>query len=144
MSRAWAGVGVLSLAVLTCGCGKKPAAEEVDIAGRLEDAAGKPLPRMIVHFYALDEANKHARAWTCATQAGGDFKGRCLPGRYKVTVAAVPLGTGTADPGSGTIADPGKAKGVAGVPKAYTSPDDTPLQVMIPDRGKTDIVLKVK
>ena len=67
---------------------------------------------------SLTIALAFAGVLTCATQEDGTFTGRCQPGRYKVTIVAIPRGGGGGDPGS--LATPGKAP--ANIPSAYTSP----------------------
>jgi hypothetical protein len=111
----------------------------VAVGGRAEDDRGKPLAGVLLRFVPQDAANSN-QSLLCKTQASGKFVGKCLPGRYKVTVGAV------------TTALPGKAGGKdalkppplpEGVPTAYGKPATTPWEVAVPAGGKTDIVLKM-
>jgi hypothetical protein len=129
---------VLALVLLLPGCAKKQPPKEEDVAGRAEKADGKPLSKVLLRFHAQDEA----RTVSCPTKDDGTFECRCLPGRYKVTVLAIPTQSG-GSPGTGGIAAPATGS-LAGVPSAYTSPTDTPLEVTIPEGGKKDIELKLK
>jgi hypothetical protein len=132
MKRSAAGLATLAAVILTAGCASKPP-QEVPVGGRVENASGKPLPKIALRFHAQDEANKQAGSLTCMVQDSGEFTGKCLPGRYKVTV--LPLSAGR----------PGAApKPPTGTWGRYTSPTGTPWEVTVPSAGKTDLVLKVQ
>ena len=141
------GCSILMIAFLAVGC-ERPAAPSsssgpVDVKGKAEDADGKPLGDMILRFRPVEEANK-GQWLTCPTQADGSFVGKCLPGRYKVTLHA----RAKALPDD-KVAD--KLKGPPptpplpdDIPKKYGSAADTPWEVVVPDGGKTNIVLKIQ
>ncbi len=140
MSRVVLGLAV-ALAVLSPGCRKKPP-QEVDVAGKVEKADGKPLGNVLVRFHPQDDVNKQGRILTRPTGADGSFTGRCLPGRYRVTVSAIPKQTG-GDPGTGAVGAAGKDS-LPGVPASYQSPTETPWEITIPEDGKKDLVLSLK
>ena len=123
--------------IVTAGCARKPA-QEVEVGGRVEDGEGKPVAKLVVRFHPQDEENKMGRLLTCLTEADGTFAGKCQPGRYKVTLNAVPAAGGS-QPGAGMLAPPDKGPGV---PSNYASPTTTPWEVTIPSGGKKDLVLK--
>jgi hypothetical protein len=131
----------LVAALLASGCAKKPP-EEVDVAGRVEDAGGKPVAHVLVRFHPQDVDPSYAKVLTRVTKSDGTFTGTCFPGRYKVTMVPIPAGSGGSDPGAGALATPDK--GPTSMPSRYTSPTETPWEETIPDSGKKDIVLKVR
>jgi hypothetical protein len=102
-------------------------ARPVEVKGRLEDAEGEPLPGLSLRFHAQDEANRAGPSLLCLTQPNGEFVGRCLPGRYRVTLS-VP---------------PGKGKGAVKVPARYKSVAETPWEVKVPPGGASGVVLKL-
>jgi hypothetical protein len=95
-----------------------------------------------VRFHPQDETSKHGRSLTCVTGARGEFVGRCLPGRYKVTLAAVPTNNARLAAEQGAVAAAGRLP--PSVSERYTTPAATPWTVTIPDDGKKDVVLKVE
>jgi hypothetical protein len=112
---------ILAVAVLMAGCGPKGPPKEADIAGRVEDAEGKPVAKMSVRFQRAGDDGERS-AVICVTQADGKFDGRCLPGNYEVTVRSL-------------ATEPGK--------KADAAPKGT-WEIAIPDGGKKDIVLRLE
>ena len=137
MFRVMIGAALVA-ALLASGCAKKRP-EEVDVAGRVESADGKPV---LVRFHPQDVDPSYAKVLTCATKSDGTFTGTSFPGRYKVTMVPILAGSGSSDPGTGAIARPDK--GPANIPSRYMSPTETPWEETIPDAGKKDIVLKVR
>src|SRR5262249_59414229 len=87
----------------------------------------EPLPGLSLRFHAQDEANRAGPALLCLTQPNGEFVGRCLPGRYRVTLS-VP---------------PGKGKEAVKVPARYRSAAETPWEVKVPPGGASGGVLKL-
>ncbi len=139
---------ILVVAILAgAGCQKPPpprgALGPPEIKGRALDSDGNPLVKVSLVFLPQDEVNKGTRV-ICLTQPDGSFVGRCSPGRYKVTLAAVPSGASKADktdkdaPARRTPSLP------FGVPARYGSATETPWEVEVPADGKSDIVLKVE
>ncbi len=121
--------------VLLAGCATGPP-REVDVAGRVLSADGKPVSRLALRFHPWDEANKKGGTLTTPVREG-EFVGKCLPGRYKVT--AVPIRP--AAPGKAPSPDKDTA---LDVPRAYTSTGSTPWVVKVPSAGKKDIVLTLE
>jgi hypothetical protein len=134
------GALVFVMLVLAVGCSKKPLTE-VDIEGKALDRSGKPVQGYVVRFHPDEESIKHARTVTCVVQTDGKFVGRCLPGKYKVTLAKIGS-AGTADPSAGGVVAP--EKGGITVGQNYLSPTATPWVESIPADGKKDIELKIK
>jgi hypothetical protein len=133
---------VAATLLLASGC-RKPPVGEADIAGKLEDSDGKPLAKMIVRFHPQDEANKF-RTYSAPTKADGTFVCRCLPGRYKATLASVPNPTGAA-PADGKGAPAATRPRLPDtIPPIYGNPAETPLEFDVPPGGKSDIVLTVQ
>jgi hypothetical protein len=113
-------------------------------------ADGKPVANMVLTFHPADEATKTARLATAVLPTDGSFAVECLPGRYKVTLAAIPKGAGTAST---------EGPGAAPAPAAPTKPPTdakslmlaqhaditrTPLTAEVPAGGASDLVLTVK
>src|SRR5262249_7535875 len=115
----------------------------VEVAGRVESSSGKPIDNAVVTFHPADESNKRGNLLSAPVQKG-QFSGRCLPGRYKVTLT--PLAGGTANPAGGASPSAGTTpdKGVSTIPESYRSAATTPLEVTVPDEGKKDLQLKIQ
>ena len=73
---------------------------EVDVAGKAENADGKPLARVLLYFHPQDGTGTNAAQ--CPTQSDGTFSMRAFPGAYKVTVQAIPRQIG-GGPGPGIL-----------------------------------------
>lgn len=139
MARRVAGLCLLCL--LTAGCAKKPPVE-VEIGGTAVDASGKALAGLVLRFHPDDEVNKRGRSLACLVQPDGSFTGKCLPGRYKVTLTKPTAGAGGGDPGAGVTAAPEKGK--PEVPSRYSTPATTPWNPTIPEAGTKELKLKVE
>lgn len=135
----------LALLVLASGCKKPPPPEPVVLKGRVEYAGGKPVDRMVLTFQPADDAGRGNRPVAAVNK--GRFEVKCLPGRYKVTLAAVPLQHGAAGPAGGPDAAPGKLPRPdkpGTIPPHYANPETSPWDVTVPEGGKDDLVLTVK
>jgi hypothetical protein len=136
---------VLAVALPLLGCSRPApppgALGPPEVKGRVEDSGGKALARMGVVFHAQDEANKNYRL-RCTTQKDGSFVGRCPPGHYKVTLAALPQGDGA--PLKKDAPPPKPPPLPAEIPPAYGSVEETPWEVEVPAGGKSGVVLVVK
>jgi hypothetical protein len=137
-------VFVLGLAILLGGCKGKPSTPDpVGVAGRVEYATGKPLDDAVVTFHPADESNKRGKVLSAPVQKG-QFAGKCLPGRYKVTITLLAGGNanpaGGAAPSAGTTPD----KGGSTIPAGYRSAASTPWDVTVPAEGKKDVRLTVR
>jgi hypothetical protein len=124
------------------GCGKPAPLDPVAVAGRVVSGDGKTLPRLILTFHPQEESNRRNMPSAAPNPADGKFSTKCLPGRYKVTLAM-----DRGDPGSG--GDPG---GTGALPRPgapsmmfmrYQNSADTPWSVEVPAAGTSDIVLKL-
>jgi hypothetical protein len=129
LSLRWRPLVILAVALLVGGyLYFKGPARPVDVKGRLEDADGKGLPRLSLRFHPQDEASKGGPSLVCLTQADGEFIGRCLPGRYKVTLS-VPAG---------------KGKEAVSVPARYKAVAETPWEVTVPRGGTSNVRLRLE
>jgi hypothetical protein len=132
----------LVLLLLIAGCSKPPPPETADVAGKVEDASGKPLAKVLVRFNGQEKAKKGLETISFLTKDDGSFGGPCPPGTYKVTLIPVPIQQGGAA-GKGAPAEAPKA-GSGNIPLKYTSPSETPWEVEVPPEGKKDFVFKVE
>jgi hypothetical protein len=126
------------------------------VKGKVLFADGKPVKGMVLSFHPDDDATKAGRMPSVPLPDDGSFSVECLPGRYKVTLRAIPKGAGTAateGPG-GTPApaappnatDPAKMSLDPKVQRLARHADhtSTPLVVEVPTGGASDLVLTVK
>jgi hypothetical protein len=135
---------VFALLVIAAGCGGRREATPVNLEGVVKFEDQKPVPEMILNLHPQDAANQNNRP-TDLVSKGGSFKMKCLPGKYKVTVAPIPKQGGSAAnnpapaPGqpvvSGTLF-PGDAD--------YRDTQKTPWIIDVPPDGQTDLVLTIK
>lgn len=102
-------------------------AQPIDIQGRLVDADGGPLARRSLRFHAQDSANRAGPSLLTITQADGTFVGRCLPGRYRVTLMV-----------------PSDKDGAPEVPDRYRNVEETPWEVTVPVRWPRRLVLRLE
>jgi hypothetical protein len=113
-------------------------------------ADGKPVTGMILSFHPDDEATKAGRLHTVPLPGDGSFAIECLPGRYKVTLGAIPKSAGSAAAdGPGAAPGPAAPTGRPTDPKArmfarHADIANTPLSVEVPTGGASDLVLTVK
>lgn len=130
-----------ALACLAVGCGKKPT--PVDVTGKVQFAIPRPKAPLLLSLHPQEDANKTSNPSAVIDDKDGSFKlEKCLPGRYKATIAVVPLQVGggpSAAPGV-VGAAPGGA-GVAGVPTTYFDAQASPWEVIVPEGGKDGLVL---
>jgi hypothetical protein len=140
---AWLLVALV-LAAPTTGCKKKTLPTPVPVKGRVVDADGKPLDRLILFFHPSDKENQ-VRIPPAVAVNNGRFETKCLPGRYKVTLGVIPAG-GHNPMGGGALADPGKGDNpqLESIPLPYRKPDTSPWEVSIPASGKDDLELRVQ
>jgi hypothetical protein len=137
--RTCLGVGLMGLCVVLAGC-RKPPPVPVPVKGRVQGPPGQSVNGLLLTFYPDDESNKKGRLLSKVLDEEGRFEGECLPGRYKVTLAPVPIhvggdpaGAGAGKPGRGTPG-PAKAEGLKHSWKDIT----------IPPGGTDSLVLKVR
>jgi hypothetical protein len=133
----------LAAAVAVAGCTKKSAPLPVPVQGRIEFASRRPAPRLVVTFHPYGEDNKGAPVVSAVVDEKGRFAAECVPGRYKVTLAAV--GMAEANP-AGSGGGAGRVPGAPKRPSAYTRyerPEETPWDVTIPEGGQPDLVLRL-
>jgi hypothetical protein len=83
----------LLIAFVLAGCNQrqapKPAGPEVDVGGRAVSAEGEALTGYGLRFQS-DPPDQTKTAMICRVQKDGEFFGRCLPGRYRVTLLLPP------------------------------------------------------
>lgn len=129
----------LSYAVVvlfTAGCGSKSIPSTVDpvsVSGSVFDATGKPVANMMLAFRPEDAANQGQRPMVLVN-ADGKFRTKCLPGKYTVSLTALPRGAGhAADPAGGLPPEKG-SKETAGAS----------WEVNVLSNGRDDLKLTVK
>jgi hypothetical protein len=144
-------VAVLAVVLLLAvGCRQQPPSGPAVVKGRVEGADGKPLGKMILRFHALEQSTRPGtsiRSDSALTQADGSFVCECLPGRYKVTLAALPGGTTGAAPAHGKEAPAASSAGKHlpdNIPAMYASSAETPWEIEVPPGGKSDVLLKIR
>ncbi len=133
----------LAVALAAFGCAKKPPPAPVPVRGRVEFAGGRPAARLVLNFHPRGEDNKGAAVTSAVVDEKGRFEGNCVPGRYKVTLAAVAAAPG--DP-AGRGGGAGPAPGAPRRPHAhsqYERPEQTPWDVTVPEGGQSDLVLRL-
>lgn len=108
MRSQWWVLGAVALVLAGCGGGKPKQRPSVTITGRVVDTAGKPVGNMMLSFAPIDAVNKDERPMA-QVEADGTFRATCVPGRYKVTMVAIPKTPGSA-PDEGNVTTPEKAK----------------------------------
>jgi hypothetical protein len=122
----------------------------VAVAGRVQFADHKPVSNRILIFHPRDDSNKAAAPPT-GVVTDGRFQFSALPGRYKVTLRAIPAREGGNPGGGAPLAPPSPDKGPPGKGKAksspfflYEDPERSPWEIDVPEGGKEDLVLTVK
>jgi hypothetical protein len=143
-SRCTGGLLVVALAT---GCFGKPEPKPVPVKGRLMRADGKPFAKVVViTFYPTEEGSGRRISPATAVTDGtdGSFSLQCVPGKFKVTLSTVALGHG--NPAGGANAPPREAPKPEddGIPLDYRSQDRSPLEEIIPEGGKEDVVLVIR
>ncbi len=125
----------LALAVALSGCGKGAEPPPlVEVKGKVLRASKQPVARVMVIFHPQQAVG--SASYRGGTGEDGSFALRCPAGKYRVTVAPLPLkGEAT---GPAAMAAPGKA-GNAFDP--HRDPASTPLKAEVPAAGTTDLVL---
>ena len=143
MSRARSAALALAAGLLLGGCGKPGPPDPVEVAGRVEYGAGRPVTTAVVTFHPAGESNKRG-ALLSAVVKEGRFSGKCLPGPYKVTIT--PLAGGTVNPAGGSSPSGGTTPGKGGgsIPEHFRSVTSTPWSVDVPPGGKKDIRLTLR
>jgi hypothetical protein len=145
MRRILQAPGVLAVAalfLLAAGCEKKP--KPVDVSGKVVFAVPRPTAPLIVYLHPLDDANKSCTPTSQPIAEDGSFRlTKCLPGRYKATLAPVAIQIGANPPSApGGVAAPG-GPNVAGLPKMYFDEQTSPWDVTVPEGGKEALELTV-
>lgn len=141
----------LAVAVVVAGCGEPPAPPrgEVAVAGKMLDAAGRPLAAKVVSFNPQERDQKINSA---STDQKGHFALKLVPGKYHVTVAdPARAGHAMADPAAGGVTAPEKGKDMGkataiqpgGIPNDYRNANETPWKIVVPDAGQSDIKLQI-
>jgi len=120
--------GLLLLSIVSCGCGHKPKLVKVSGKVMFKDA---PLTGGSIWFQPDATKNNSGEKASCQLALDGTFElrtypygGGVRPGAYKVTLA------------------PELANRI-GVPK-HAQPHTTPIEIVVPDEGLTDLVITIK
>jgi hypothetical protein len=140
--RTTAGLGLLAC-LLLAGCTKPPPPAFVTVKGRLL-RSGKPLTQMVVTFHPREDQNKNNRPIAAVDSKTGQFELQCLPGKYKVTVAPIPLQQAAAPAGDDgnagqqpTNVDPRL------IPSRYRDAESSPWEITVAPGNSDEIVLTV-
>jgi hypothetical protein len=135
----WLAVSASLLVVFSPGCGKAPEVP-VQVRGKVITADGKPVSGLVITFYPQEDVNRQ-KVPSDLLGKEGTFSVTCLRGRYKVTVAPVPV-QGSGMPGAGP--DITKTSAKDGNPLSISRPTaTTPPEVTISEGGQDDLVLKL-
>ena len=87
------------LCVTAVGCGKIP--KPVDVTGKVVFFGARPKAPLLISLHPQEDANKMSTPSALIDASDGSFKlEKCLPGRYKATVAVVPVQVGGGPPGA--------------------------------------------
>jgi len=134
-------VGAALALALASGCGEKPRSP-VTVRGQVKREDGKPLPPISLAFHPQDRANR-LMPTAVPDVKDGTFEVRCLPGKYKVTLA--PLQAAEDDPARAKDGKTGAPApgGNLRLPARYQSASDTDWAVEVPATGKDDLVLRL-
>ena len=128
------------LCVTAVGCGKIP--KPVDVTGKVVFFGARPKAPLLISLHPQEDANKMSTPSALIDASDGSFKlEKCLPGRYKATVAVVPVQVGGGPPGA-PRATPG-FPGASGIPPIYMDAQTSPWDVVVPEAGKDGLVLSV-
>ena len=140
IATRWVVFGLFTVLIAVVGCRKAPSKPDpVEIEGTVKTDTGKPLEMLLLRFHAQDDKNKSESSLTCVTKENGVFTGKCLPGKYKVTLSAVPIREG-GTPGDAATTSLGTAgKSSVPIPPEYNSPTRTPLEVEITSASERDL-----
>jgi hypothetical protein len=133
----------LAVALAAFGCTRKPPPAPVPVQGRVEFAGRRPAERLVLTFHPRGEGNKGAAVMSAVVDEKGRFEGSCVPGAYKVTLAAVAAVAGNPAGGGGGA---GRAPGAPRRPHAhsqYERPEQTPWDVTVPEGGQSGLVLRL-
>ncbi len=144
MTRLLAGFvcGCLPL-LLAAGCGSTKPPELVPVSGKVY-LGEKPLPNVIVRFWAHKQNVSNADT---LTKANGSYELKLPPGKYDVTLMAVPAaGQQPADPSIPPSPDKKTgAPGRSGFPARYLARETTAWRSLeIPDLGRNHLDLEIK
>jgi hypothetical protein len=141
MPRPRAAAALLAGLVVAAGCTGRPP-EPVTVRGKILDARQKPLAGVIVRFWPADLQG--GSAGDRLTGADGTFEVSCPPGKYHVTLMAVPAAHG-ADPASGKAPQPAKSPATpATIPPSYQDAQKTPWRdIHVGPGGRAGLVLAI-
>jgi hypothetical protein len=141
-------LGIL-LALCTFGCQKSPPPKPVQVTGLVVYSNGQPVTGKVITFFPSDDNNSRGVAPTIVLEGkDGRFKVECLPGKYKVTMMPIPIGSGG---GPGNIESPpdkdaGKGKETISAKRLepYRSTNTTPWEVTVLPEGTPEQKLVVQ
>ena len=136
----WAVFGFGPAIVLLTGCGKTPEVAYA-VKGKVVNADGKPVTGLVITFYPQDEVNQ--KNVPSGYLKDGTFNLDCLRGRYKVTIAPVPV-RGGGMPGAAPKHPRHDTSWDADTLSKYRAPATTPWEVTVPEGGQVDLVFTVK
>jgi hypothetical protein len=131
---AWAAAGLLAIS----GCTRKPELPApVDVTGEVKFADGRSITGMIICFHADDELTGRGKSPTGVLDEAGKFAiSGVTPGRYRVTLAPIPVGAGQAA-NAKQLNSPGQVDKKTAVPGEYLNSGSTPWRATIESPPKT-------
>jgi hypothetical protein len=129
--------------LLLAGCSGKPteAPPKVTVEGKVV-YGGSPVRYVMVTLHPVEVTDPNR--YSGATEKDGTFKVECPKGRYKVTLAPLPVGGGGDAAGGALVAGEGGAKGLKAIPAPYRDKDQSPIQpIDVSDGGVTGLTLRI-
>jgi hypothetical protein len=126
------------------GCGKSPPAA-VAVKGRVSRADGKPVTNMLVTFTPRDEQNRATRP-TALLDSNGRYEVKCVPGKYKVNLAPIPVQAGGGSPagsGDGSVGKVPTRGDLKPIPPKYRDAETSPWEVIVTP-GQTEEAPELK
>ncbi len=129
-----------------CGCGSATPGP-VEVKGKVILLGSEEIPEMVITFYPQEKVNQATTPSGIVKKGSGEFKVKCIPGKYHVTLKRIPIsGMGyTANPAENPESEPRFKRGRFPVPRVYGNAKNTPLKIVISeDQSASGLFLEVK
>ena len=121
---------------LVSGCTKprSPAPPPVAISGKVVFGNGKPVTNMVISLHPKEEQNAGNRP-SGHVDKDGKYALSAIPGRYKVTLLAIPAHGGSAGAADLPMPQKGDPKDVFNPMTRYRDAQNSPLELTVPAMG---------